>query len=110
MATNKQEQNKQQADQERNQRQRESLQNAYAALLGQQSVQSFTSFTFEEAMDGHIEVIEGKDSKLRPNELHRVERVKNNVLRAIEEIKKIDPSEFVKADSVKDVNTPPEQE
>jgi hypothetical protein len=108
MASN-QEQNKRQADQERNLRQRESLQNAYAALLGQQSVQSFTAFTFEEAMDAHIEFIEGKDSKLRPNELNRVERVKSNVLRAIEEIKKIDPNEFVAASSTEDVNTAKEE-
>lgn len=103
------------SDQERNQndarqlqsiRQREAINNAYAALLGQQSVQSFTSFTFEEALDRTIERIEGEDSELHPNQLKRVARIRDNVLRAIEEIRNVDPEEFRLKDGSYDVNTP----
>ena len=101
-------------DRERNQndarqlqsiRQRESFNNAYAALLGQQNVQSFTAFTFEEALDRTIERIEGEDSELHPNQLKRVARIKDNILRAIEEIRNVDPEEFRLKNEGSDVNT-----
>lgn len=106
MAT-KEETNKAAEDNKRSMRQREGLQNAYAALLGEQNVQSFTAFTLEEAMDGLIEDIEGADTEIHPNQLKRVERIKENVIKAVEEIRNIDPSAFVLKDESKDVNTPP---
>lgn len=105
MAT-REEENQEEQRQLQSIRQRESLNNAYAALLGQQSVQSFTAFTFEEALDRTIERIEGEDSELHPNQLKRVARIRDNVLRAIEEIREVDPQEFRLSDSAQDVNTP----
>lgn len=105
MAT-REEQNQEEQRQLQSIRQREALNNAYAALLGQQTVQSFTAFTFEEALDRTIECIEGEDSELHPNQLKRVARIRDNVLRAIEEIREVDPEEFRLSDSAQDVNTP----
>lgn len=98
----------QEASQQRaNLEQRQALNHAYAALEGQKSVQSFSAFTFEEALDNQIELIEGSGSKLRPNLLDRVKRVEEEVVKAVEVLKKIPPEQFVQADGEKDVNTNP---
>lgn len=101
---------KENADQQRVQRQREALGNAYAALLGQQSVQSFTAFTFEEALDAQIESIEGKGTALRPNQLGRVDKIEQEAKQAIAQLKSTAPEEFLEADSEEDVNTPLEEQ
>lgn len=88
-------------------KQRTALNNAYAAIEGQKSIQSFTAFTFEEALDNQIERIEGESSRLRPNELDRVKRVEEEVIKAAEEIKKIPPEQFLQQDESRDVNTDP---
>ena len=106
MATNK-ETNKSAKDNKRSIRQREGLQNAYAVLIGEQNVQSFTAFTLEEAMDALIEDIEGADTEIHPNALKRVDRIRDNVIKAVEEIRNVDPSLFVLKNEEKDVNTPP---
>jgi hypothetical protein len=106
MATTE-EKNEADAKQLRNIRQRESLSNAYAALLGEQNIQSFTAFTFEEGMDALIEDIEGEDSEIHPNQLKRVERIRGNLLKAVAEIREIKPEEFVLKNEEEDVNTPP---
>jgi hypothetical protein len=87
---------------------RRSVANAYAFVKGRESVQSFSSFTFEDALDAQIERIEGKDSDLRPNELHRVEKIKNDIVSAAQKIKSLPSQFFNKADPSTDVNTPPE--
>ena len=52
-------------------------------LVGQQSIQGWTAFTLEEAMDAQIERIEGKSTDKRPNELERVDRIEQECLAAI---------------------------
>jgi TPP-dependent indolepyruvate ferredoxin oxidoreductase alpha subunit len=98
------------AGQARNNSQREALSNAYAALTGQQSIQTWTAFTFEEAMDAQIERIEGKSSDKRPNELERVERIEKDTLSAIAALRDTAPEQFIEANSDQDVNTPREGE
>ena len=92
--------------QERNLKLREALSNAYAALLGDQTTKSFSSFTFEEALNNQIERIEGAGTQLRPNLLAKVDRVENNMLQAIEQLKSLDPSSFIESNPDTDVNTP----
>lgn len=87
--------------------QREALNDAYAALLGQQSVQSFTAFTFEEALDAQIERIEGAGTQLRPNQLGRVDRVEQRLLEAVEQLKQVPPEMFRDKSADQDVNTEP---
>lgn len=93
------------AAQNRNLREREALSNAYVALTSQQNIQTWGAFTFEEAMDAHIEVIEGKSTDKRPNELERVSRIEQDVLSAINSLKDTPPEQFIEADPDKDVNT-----
>jgi hypothetical protein len=92
-------------DEERNTALRTSLSDAYAALLGDQSRQSFGAFTFEEALDANIERIEGVATQLRPNLLERTARIMNRVIQAADTAKALDPDLFKKPDPNKDVNT-----
>jgi hypothetical protein len=84
---------------------RESLNNAYAAIEGQKSVQSFAAFTFEDALDLQIERIEGADTDARPNELHRIDKIENNVVAAVAKVKAMPPTAFVEPRDDRDVNT-----
>lgn len=92
--------------QSRNTRLREALSNAYSALLGDQAVKSFSAFTFEEALNNQIERIEGSGTQLRPNLLARVDRIENNMLQAIAQLKSLPPEMFREANQSTDVNTP----
>jgi hypothetical protein len=85
---------------------RMALNDAYGSLLGQQTTQSFSAFTFEEAVDAQIERIEGKSTSRRPNLLERVDRIEQATLQAIEVLKKTPPEEFREPDEEQDVNTP----
>ena len=84
---------------------RRALNNAYAALEGQRTVMTFQAFTFEDAVDLQIERIEGKGSRLRPNELERVDRIEQELLKAVAALKEVPPEEFLDADPDRDVNT-----
>lgn len=94
------------AGQSRNLRERESLGNAYGALVGQQSIQAWSAFTFEEAMDAQIEAIEGPSTDKRPNQLERVDRIEQECLSAIAAMREIPPEQFLEPDPNHDVNTP----
>lgn len=85
---------------------RVALSDAYASIEGQKAVQSFNAITFEDLADQQIQRIEGADTQMRPNELHRVQRVLNNVLQAVAKIKALPPEAFAKQDQNRDVNTP----
>lgn len=104
MATDK-ETNEAQQTQDRNLTERMALGNAYAALVGQQALQDFTAFTFEEAVDAQIERIEGTSSLRRPNELVRVQQIKQSVQSAVKVLKATPPEEFAEAHDARDVNT-----
>lgn len=94
----------------RNIRQREAISNAYAALVGQQSIQGWTAFTIEEALDAQIERIEGKSTSKRPNELERVDRIEQETLAAIAALRDTPPEQFLEPSSDQDVNTPREDD
>lgn len=95
-------------DQQRNNDQREALSNAYAALLGQQNTQTWSAFTFEEAVDAQIEAIEGKSTDKRPNQLERVDRIEQDTLSAIAALRDTPPEQFAEPQGGQDVNTPRE--
>jgi len=104
MADNREE-NQAESTQARNTRLREALANAHTALQAEKAVQSFSAFTFEEALDGQIERIEGSGTQLRPNELDRVDRILSQVQQAVTEIKSLPPEAFVKPSEDDDVNS-----
>ncbi|OGF52926.1 MAG: hypothetical protein A2Z21_01840 [Candidatus Fraserbacteria bacterium RBG_16_55_9] len=104
MATTK-EKNEQDDQQSRSIFQREALNNAYAALLGQQNIQTFSAFTFEDALDQQIKRIEGEGTKLRPNLLERTDNIYKSLVAAVEQIRQIPPEDFLDPDSKKDANT-----
>jgi hypothetical protein len=103
------EQGEQDAKQEQTIRQRIALDNAYAALLGEQTNQTFAAFTFEEALDLQIEQIQGAGDDAHPNLLNRVERIRSQLLQAVEQIEQVDPSQFQQIDD-QAVNTPVDPE
>jgi hypothetical protein len=108
---NTQQQNEDDARQEDVIRQRIALENAYSALLGDQNVQTFSAFTFEDALDLQIEQISGAGDEAHPNQLGRVQRIKTQLLQAVEQISAIDPSQFRKlAQDDPSVNTPENDE
>ena len=84
---------------------RRQLSNAYSALLGDQTIASFTAFTFEEAMDREIEHIEGEGTQIRPNALDRVTKIETELLKAVDELKALPPEAFIEKDEEDDVNT-----
>lgn len=85
---------------------RKALNDAYAFVEGQKSVQSFAALTFEDLMDQQIERISGKDTDNRPNALHRIDKIENGVIQAVAKIKSMPHDAFVEAKPGKDVNTP----
>jgi hypothetical protein len=106
-APNTKTQNEEQASQDETIRQRLEISNGYASLLGSQSVQSFTAFTFEEALGLQIESISGQGTDTHPNQLGRVARIKMQLLQSVEQVLKVDPSKFNKKTD-QTVNTPPD--
>ena len=84
---------------------RRALGSAYAALEGQRNVMTFQAFTFEDAMDLQIERIEGTGTHLRPNELDRVARIEQDLIKAVLALKDLPPEDFLQADPDRDVNT-----
>ena len=87
---------------------RRSVANAYAFVKGREAEQSFASFTFEDALDAQIERIEGDDTDVRPNELHRIDKIENDLLTAVAKIKSLPAEFFNESDPTTNVNTPPE--
>lgn len=85
--------------------QRRAVNNAYAALEGEKNIQSFSAFTFEDAVDLQIEAIEGKGTQIRPNQLERVDRVEKELVNAVEKLKQVPPEAFLDKDENRDVNT-----
>lgn len=85
---------------------RKALSDAYSAVEGQKSVQSFNALTFEDLVDQQIERISGKDTQARPNDLNRIQKVLANVVDAVAKIKAMPPENFAKQDEQRDVNTP----
>ena len=86
---------------------RKALNNAYAAVEGAKSTQSFSALTFEDLADQQIQRISGADTTARPNELNRVQRTLNDVVQAVAKIKAMPPEAFAKQDPARDVNTKP---
>lgn len=85
---------------------REKLQNAYSFVEGAKATQSFSALTPEDCFDRFIERIEGKDTPQRPNVLNRLEKVKNDVLATVAQVKAMPPEAFREAKPDQDVNTP----
>ncbi len=92
-------------------RQRRALNNSYGSLLADQNIQTFAAFTFEDAVDQQIERIEGNtEGKLRPNLLERTDRIKNELIKAVELLKTAPPELFLEPNENTDVNTAEEPE
>ncbi len=101
----KDQENEEQRLQQLNAANRRAVNNAYAALLADANLDTFQAFTFEEAVDAQIERIEGAGTDIRPNLKDRVDRIRNQVVKAAEELKKIPPDQFLDKDEERDVNT-----
>ena len=99
----KEEKSQEEAETGQTQKIREALNNAYAFVLGQQSVRSFAAYTFEDALDAQIERIEGASTEIRPNELERIERIRSKVIAAAEQV---EATNAISVEEWEKVNTP----
>jgi hypothetical protein len=84
------------------------LNNAYSFVQGQQTTQSFTALTYEELADRQIERIEGAGSPGRPNELERIDKMEQELIQLVAQVRSIPPENFLLKDADRDVNTAPE--
>jgi len=101
----KSQENEEQRLQQLNAANRRAVNNAYAALLADANIETFQAFTFEEAVDAQIERITEDVSDIRPSLKTRVDRIRNEIVKAAEELKKIPPDQFLDKDEERDVNT-----
>jgi hypothetical protein len=102
---NTQQQNEQDAQQDTTIQQRISIGNAYASLLGSATNQTFAAYTFEDALSQQITAIQGPGDDAHPNQLNAVARILSQLTQAVDEVSKIDPSQFQQSDD-QNVNTP----
>lgn len=93
--------------QKQNQDIRIALNDAYAAVQGDQTNQTFNAISFEELANQQILAISGPDTQSRPNQLDAIQQVLNNLTQAVTQIKAAPPDQFLEPDDTRDVNTPP---
>jgi hypothetical protein len=88
-------------------RQRRAINNAYAALEGRNYANSFAAFTFEEAVDAHLELI-GPDTgtQVHPCRIDRVEAIRGELNQAVDELKTVPPETFLDVNMTQSANTP----
>jgi hypothetical protein len=94
------------ATQQQNLDLRSALNDAYAAVEGAKGVQTFTAYTFEDALSAQITDINGPGTDSRPNELQSIQNILNNVMQAAQQIQAMPADQFADPDSQRDVNTP----
>jgi hypothetical protein len=108
MSADKQQEGSATDSQQQNIAQRQALSDVYSALEAEKTINSFSAFTLEEALDAQIERISGQSTKLRPNVLERVDSMESKLLQAAEQLKATNPEDFVEKNENGDVNTPVE--
>jgi len=84
------------------------INNSVGSVLGRQTSESFFAVTYEELADQQIERISGKGTTTRPNELERVNRIEQEMLSLVEQVRNIPPEKFLLSNPEQDVNTPVE--
>ena len=90
---------------------RNALAAAYSAVQGQQNVQSFSSFTFEDAAQLQLDQIQGTPASTgtvtpsRPNQLAQVQAILQNVTNAVAQIQALPENAFGESDTSTNVNT-----
>lgn len=82
------------------------MSSSYAFVKGVELSQTFSSLTPEDCIDEHIRLIEGARYDGRLNKLGELDKIKNDLLAAVEQIKAIPPEEFLEAKPDQDVNPP----
>jgi hypothetical protein len=93
--------------QQQNQNIRVALSDAYAAVQGDATSQTFNAISFEELANAQILAINGPDTQSRPNQLDAIQQVVQNLTTAVQQIMSAPPDKFLEPDESRDVNTPP---
>ena len=83
------------------------ISNAYAAVQGEASVQTFSAITFEELAAQQIQRISGVPGNGRPNVLAQIQKVATDLSSSIAQMKAMTPDAFAIPEDTQDVNTPP---
>ena len=92
--------------QQQNLQLRIALNDAYAALEGDKTTQSFSAITFDECAQLQIQLISGPDTPTRPNQLNQVKNTLNSLQQAVKQIMALPPEAFQTPDRERDVNPP----
>lgn len=92
--------------QDQNLQLRTALDDAYAYIEGQKSVQTWSAYTFEEALQDQINDLVGPDTPNRPNLYNRITKIGTAVQQAVTQIMSMPDSSFTDSDPSTDVNTP----
>lgn len=94
------------SQQQQNLELRTSLSDAYAAVEGDKTTQSFNAITFEELAQAQITRLTTSPTPNRPSPLQAIQNVLSNVTAAVAKIKAQPPASFADPDPTQDVNTP----
>lgn len=93
------------ASRETLQQYREIVANTVGFVRSREVTRSYTSVSLEELIDSRIERIEASTDNMRPGELARLDKIKNDFEAAIEGIKQVPPDTFRRPDPDTDANT-----
>ena len=93
-------------DNEQNLDLRESLNNAYAFIEGQKSVNAFATVTIEDMLDQQIERLSGDSLPTKKNAIDTINYLESQVVVAVAKIKELPDDTFQKQRSKDNVNTP----
>lgn len=85
---------------------RTSLSDAYAAVEGDKTTQSFNALTFEECAQQQITRLTTAPTPNRPSPLQAIQNVLSNVTAAVAKIQAQPPASFADPDPTQDVNPP----
>ena len=95
------------AEQQSNVDIRVALSDAYSAVQSDAGTQSFSTYTFEDALQDQIDAISGTtNNQNRPNLMDEVTAIVTNLTQAISAMATLPPTFFAMADPDLDVNTP----
>jgi hypothetical protein len=85
---------------------RTSLSDAYAAVEGDKTTQSFNAITFEELAQQQITRLTTAPTPNRPSPLQAIQNVLTNVKAAVTQIQAQSPASFAEPNATQDVNPP----
>ncbi len=73
---------------------REKLADGFSFVRGAEISTALSALSFEEVIARHIKSIEEDDSDIRPSRIHAIERIKEDVRSALEQVRQLPDNSF----------------